>query len=82
MLPVPDDLSSLLGKDVAIYGQETDVFGILKQVTDYDLLIVPSLARSMEASTIVTDSCKWATWDNGNIAVSRNAPVWIEEAKF
>lgn len=80
--PVPDDLSALLGKDVVIYGQETDVFGILKQVTDYDLLIVPSLARSMEASTIVTDSCKWATWDNGIIAVAKNAPIWIEESKF
>ena len=80
--PVPDDLSSLIGKDIAIYGQETDIFGILKQVTDYDLVIAPSLTRSMEASAIVTDSCKWATWDNGNIAVNRNAPIWIEESKF
>lgn len=80
--PVPDDLSSLIGKDIAIYGQETDIFGILERVTDYDLLIVPSLAQNMETSTIVTDSCEWATWDNGNIAVNRTAPIWIEESKF
>ena len=79
---MPDDLSLLLGKEVAVYGQETDIFGILKQISDYDLLIIPSLARSMEASTIVTDSYKWAAWDNGIIAVNRNAPIWVEESKF
>lgn len=75
------NIESYCGKGIVVYGQEMDVCGTLKEVTDYDLVVEIGPDDRVPGTPRLVDQ-KWCHLeDGGKIAIiNREAPIWVTKA--
>lgn len=84
LTPLPPSIrnvESYCGKDIVVYGQEMDVYGTLKEVTDYDLVIEVG-PDDRVLGTPRLEGQKWCRLENGGkvAIIDREAPIWVTKA--
>lgn len=75
------NVESYCGKNVVVYGQEMDVYGTLKEVSDYDLVIEVGTDDRV-LGTLRQVGPKWYHLANGGktAIINREASVWVAKA--
>lgn len=84
LTPLPPsikDLKSLQANKIMVYGQEMDVYGTLKDVTDYDLVIEVGTDDRVLGTPRLVGSKWYHLADGGKIAIiNREASIWVTKA--
>lgn len=71
--PIPDDLASLVGKHLCVYGPGRVGFvAKLKAADEYDLIL--------EGKCELPDGCRWAIRERGMILVRKDALTWLKKS--